>query len=64
MASLQVANAGQALIAFNKAKIHAESRYNKMRNCARCSKQEAEQWKRDAEMFQELMNQLTVNIEV
>ena len=58
MASLTVPNPGQAIIAFHKAQMHAESRHQKMQSCRSCSKEEAEQWKRDAELFANLIQQI------
>lgn len=58
MAALTVPNPGQAIIAFDKAKSHALSRYAQMQNCKSCDKQAAEQWKRDAELFADLIQQI------
>lgn len=58
MATLTVPNPGQAIIAFDKAMRHALERHQKMQSCRSCDKGMAEQWKRDAELFEALINQI------
>lgn len=58
MATVTLPNVGQAIIAFHKAQMHAEARHQKMQSCKSCSKEEAAQWKRDAELFANIIQQI------
>lgn len=58
MPTVTLPNPGQAIIAFYKAQLHAEERYRKMQSCKSCDKSVAEQWKRDAELFENLIQQI------
>lgn len=58
MATVTLPNPGQAIIAFDKAMRHADERYRKMQSCKSCDKGMAEQWRRDADLFANLIQQI------
>ena len=58
MATVTLPNPGQAIITFDKAMRHAEERHHKMQSCKSCDKGMAEQWRRDAELFANLIQQI------